>query len=137
MKKRICLILVLLVISIINANVYNSVKFVDYNGKDYICTYVIKNDEFDIEYNYVFNINTDSYGHITNSDYYEEFKYGIDTYYNSSKDFYLNDERDFKVSVDDDNRIIKLSRTDFLNVTDYSSFKEYIEDTNFKCEEKL
>ncbi len=139
MKKRVCLIVFLLIMLIINVHYYNKLEYFSTSQKKYICSYNIYNLEFNINYDYVYNIDTDNFGHIINSKYYEEFTYNDDYYYNNSRDYYKNNSNDFEFSYDDSKKVIRLVRNNILNnnENDYSDFKKYIEDTNFKCEEQL
>ena len=139
MKKRVCLIILLLIMLLINAHYFNKLEYYSDGGKKYVCAYNINNSEFNINYDYVYNINTDNFGHIIDSEYYEEFTYDDDYYYSSSKDYYINNFNGFEISYDDSKKVIKLFRNGILNNSenDYNSFKKYIEDANFKCEEQL
>ena len=139
MKKKICLIIILLVVLIINANAYHSLKYVDNTTKNYVCKFNINNSDYMANYDYVYNIETDSFDHIINSSYYEEFTYGDSDVYKGSKEYYLGLDSGYRVEFDDSKKVLKLCRDEVL--LDYSgtydSFKEFIEETNFKCEEQL
>jgi hypothetical protein len=144
MNKKVSIItkllaIVLFITLIINVNIYNRNTYIEYNPHNYKCIMNMYNEDLKISYDYAFNVLTDNEGHIQSDEYYEEFKYEIQDYYNQSKKFYENFEDDLSRIYDDEHMIIKSIKTyDLSNAYDnYESFKNSIENQQFKCEEIL
>lgn len=139
MKKLVAICGVLLIVFIINVHTYNRNEYLDTTQHNYKCTMNMYSEDLQINYDYVFKVLTDNQGHILSDIYYEEFTYNIDDYYYQSKEFYSKFEDDSTRIFDDDKKIIKLEHEYNLSNTydNYESFKESIENKQFKCEEIL